>query len=120
MRCITYAGETILTTDDVADALVTLTAAVAKYGDAEAVRIPIVVESSGDLGEAELVIGVGNDVLSAPTRWDQEEPDFSAAVTTLKSHRLYPQPPARGGLHSVQDLTAAEHYDLDFDGLDRG
>ncbi|MFI8634075.1 hypothetical protein ACIGEP_15935, partial [Microbacterium sp. NPDC077663] len=70
MRCVTYAGETIVTTDDVAEALVELTAAVAAAGASDAVRIPIVDEETHYIGEAEMVIGVGNDVLSSPTTWD--------------------------------------------------
>jgi len=94
MRCVTYAGETVLTTDDVASSLVVLTAAVAKEGQAEAVSIPIVT-SDNTVAQAELVIGVGNDVLSAPVDWDDEEPDFSHAAKELKDHRLFPQTPLR-------------------------
>ena len=75
MRCITYAGETVITTDDVAEALVELTAAIATLGAAEAVSIPIVFRESDEIGEAELVIGVGNDVLSVPVEWEGAEPD---------------------------------------------
>ncbi len=32
MRCVTYAGETVTTTDDVAEALVQLTASIAAEG----------------------------------------------------------------------------------------
>jgi hypothetical protein len=39
MRRITYAGETVITTDDVAEVLVDLTAAVASAGRADAVAI---------------------------------------------------------------------------------
>jgi hypothetical protein len=91
MRGITYAGETVLTTDAVAAALVDLTAALAKIGQAEAVSIPIVLESRADVGEAELVIGVGNDVLSVPVDWDGDEPDFSEYEAGLRGHPALPQ-----------------------------
>ncbi len=90
MRCVTYAGQTVVTTDDVAEALVALTAAIASFGEAEAVRIPIVREESGEVGEAELVIGVGNDVLSAPTDYVGDH-DFSDAAEALRSHRHFPR-----------------------------
>ncbi len=90
MRCVTYAGETVITTDDVATSLVELTASVAKEGQAEAVSIPIVTDD-GTVAQAELVIGVGNDVLSAPVDWTGEEPDFTHAATELKNHRLFPR-----------------------------
>ena len=84
MRCITYAGGTLLTTDDVAERLIDLTAALADRGKAQAVEIPIVPEAGGGPSSAELVIGVGNDVLSVPEDWDGEEPDFSEAAGELE------------------------------------
>ncbi|MCM3503181.1 hypothetical protein M3667_15010 [Microbacterium sp. P26] len=94
MRCVTYAGETVTTTDDVAEALVQLTASIAAEGQAEAVSIPIVTDG-GQTEEAELVIGVGNDVLSAPNdEWSGEEPDFSWAAHELRQHKRFPQAPA--------------------------
>lgn len=111
MRCVTYAGETVITTDDVASSLVELTAAVAKEGQAEAVSIPIVTDEQ-KVAQAELVIGVGNDVLSAPVEWDGEEPDFSHAAGELRDHRLFP----RAQLHAVQpDAHDDDPIDWDFD-----
>jgi len=113
MRCVTYAGETVMTTDDVASSLIELTAAVAKEGQAEAVSIPIV---TGDkkVAQAELVIGVGNDVLSAPVEWDDEEPDFSSAAKELKDHRLYPHTQLRM-VEPEPDADADGAIDWDFD-----
>ncbi|MFT4212675.1 MAG: hypothetical protein QM626_12485 [Microbacterium sp.] len=117
MRCVTYAGETVTTTDDVAEALVILTAAVASQRSAEAVGIPIVKDAAGTVGTAELVIGVGNDVLSAPTEWDGDEPDFSDAARTLREHRLYPK---AAPLTLVEDedpaVVADRTWDPDLDG----
>lgn len=112
MRCVTYAGETVITTDDVAASLVELTAAVAKEGQAEAVSIPIVTDAK-KVAQAELVIGVGNDVLSAPVDWDGEEPDFVGAADELRKHRLFPRP----HLHAVEAHSddADEPIDWDFD-----
>ncbi len=91
---MTYAGETVTTTDDVAEALVQLTASIAADGQAEAVSIPIVTEG-GATDEAELVIGVGNDVLSAPAHtWTGDEPDFGEAAEELRKHKRFPQAPA--------------------------
>lgn len=115
MRCVTYAGETVLTTDDVAAALVVLTAAIARDGEAEAVSIPILVEETGDVGTADLVIGVGNDVLSAPTEWNDEEPDFSDAAAALREHHKFP----RRYEESDESAPSAsgDGWDYDFDGL---
>ncbi|GAA2074144.1 hypothetical protein [Microbacterium hatanonis] len=118
MRCITYAGETVLTTDDVAQALVTLTAAVANDGQAEAVRIPIVIEDTGEHSEAELVIGVGNDVLSAPTDWDGEAPDFSDAAVRLRAHRSFPRRADSADETQAGDQHVSDaHWDIEFDGF---
>ncbi len=113
MRCVTYAGETVMTTDDVAASLVELTAAVAKEGQAEAVSIPIVTDDK-TVAQAELVIGVGNDVLSAPMEWNHEEPDFSHAAADLKNHRLFPRPHLRAVETDPQEGDD-EPIDWDFD-----
>lgn len=118
MRRITYAGETVVTTDDVAEALIRLTAAVANDARAEAVSIPICVEETGASGTAELVIGVGNDVLSAPIEWNYAEPDFSAGAEALRAHPNYPR---SGDAHApavpVDDPDA--NWDPDLDGFTR-
>lgn len=114
MRCVTYAGETVTTTDDVAAALVTLTAAVARVGEAEAVRIPIVMPDSHAIAEADLVIGVGNDVLSAPTTWEGKEPDFSEGCRHLTSHRLFPAEHAADEPEPLDDVPTG--WDADFGG----
>lgn len=117
MRRITYAGDTVITTDDVAEALVELTAAVANYGRAEAVRIPIVLEASGRTDEAELVIGVGNDVLSAPVDWEADEPDFSEGAEDLRTHESYPRRSSEGAhLYAVTDDTSTQ-WDPDLEGF---
>jgi hypothetical protein len=116
MRRITYAGETVITTDDVAEVLVDLTAAIASAGRADAVAIPIVFEDSGEIGEAELVIGVGNDVLSVPVQWADEEPDFSAAAEKMRLHQFYPD-----DVDDVADTTFVDdpdmYWDPDLDGF---
>ncbi|WP_295843114.1 hypothetical protein [uncultured Microbacterium sp.] len=112
MRCVTYAGETVITTDDVAASLIELTAAVAKEGQAEAVSIPIVTDDK-KVAQAELVIGVGNDVLSAPVEWHEEEPDFSHAATELKNHRLFPRPHLRAVESDASDDDEPMDYDFD-------
>ncbi|AOX47197.1 MULTISPECIES: hypothetical protein [unclassified Microbacterium] len=114
MRCVTYAGETVLTTDDVASSLILLTAAVAKEGQAEAVSIPIVTDDK-KVAQAELVIGVGNDVLSAPVDWTDEEPDFSHAAQELKDHRLFPRTHLRAVEPAESDEGDGEPIDWDFD-----
>ncbi|MFG6446386.1 hypothetical protein ACFXP7_13815 [Microbacterium sp. P06] len=118
MRRITYAGETIITSNEVAEALLKLTAAIANDGRAEAVTIPIVVETQGDDTTAELVIGVGNDVLSAPARWDGEELDFSAAAAALRANPSYPRGASTTAGPATMDDPDA-NWDPDLEGFER-
>jgi len=117
MRSVTYAGETVTTTDDVAEALVQLTASIAAEGQAEAVSIPIVADGGEE--EAELVIGVGNDVLSAPADWTGEEPDFSWAAEDLRQHKRFPQAPAIAVEQPSEDINPDAFWDPDLDGFTR-
>ncbi|MDQ1172066.1 hypothetical protein QE430_000373 [Microbacterium testaceum] len=118
MRCVTYAGETVTTTDDVAEALVQLTASIAAEGQAEAVSIPIVT-ARGRHEEAELVIGVGNDVLSAPASWEGEEPDFSWAAHELRQHKRFPQAPAIAVEPLDETTNPDAFWDPDLEGFTR-
>ncbi|WP_336660331.1 hypothetical protein [Leucobacter sp. USHLN153] len=118
MRSITYAGETVTTTDDVAEALVALTAAIARTGRAEAVKIPIVTGDHQNVGTAELVIGIGNDVLSVPAAWDgNEEPDFSEQAQELRTHAGYAHPVSGGSLGD--DFATPLDWDLELGGDSR-
>ncbi|SDG62781.1 hypothetical protein [Microbacterium sp. 77mftsu3.1] len=116
MRCITYAGETVVTTDDVAEALITLTAAVAELGRADAVTIPIVFEKNHEIGEASLVIGVGNDVLSVATEWEGTEPDFSFAAAQLRHHPHFPREVESSG-EQAYEIEPDTYWDPDLDGF---
>lgn len=116
MRCITYAGENVITSNDVASTLVELTAALAKRGQAEAVRIPIVLAQTGEHDWAELVVGVGNDVLSIPHPWDGEEVDFTEESAELRRHLEAVRP--RRADEVVVDGEPSGESDGD-DGIDR-
>lgn len=93
MRRISYAGEAVITTDEVASVLVDLSAALASLGQAEAVRIPILTLAGPET--AELVIGLGNDVLSVPHLSQDPEPDFVPELKALRARldRVAPSPP---------------------------
>lgn len=116
MRCITYAGENVVTTDEVAALLVELTAELAKRGRAEAVTIPIVVEDDvdGDTS-AQLVIGLGNDVLSVPQSWHHDVPDFSEAESRLQGYLddIRPSTTAYEPRDSIETSDVLEDPDLD-------
>jgi hypothetical protein len=118
MRSVTYAGETVLTTDDVAAILIDLTAELAKIGLADAVEFPII-RPDGSVGMAELVAGVGNDVLSVPADYDGDEPDVSEQLEGLHARlrRLKPVLEPRDRMAVVEDDEAiGRGYDPDLDG----
>ncbi len=109
MRRITYAGENVLTTDDVARVLVELTAELAKRGEAAAVRVPINPE-----GAAELVVGLGNDVLSVPVAWEGDDPDFDGSE--LEAHLARVRPTPERHLRAVEGYSEPDDgYDPDYD-----
>ncbi|MGN7967522.1 hypothetical protein ACTJKK_15705 [Microbacterium sp. 22179] len=89
MKLVSYAGQQLVTTDDVADALVVLAAEIANEGGSQALQIPIVVDGENDL--AELVVGLGNDVLVGPHSSDGADPDFSEHAERLRTHPSYPR-----------------------------
>jgi hypothetical protein len=114
MHRVAYAGDSVITTDDVAAALIVLSAAVSRDGEAEAISIPILVDGTSLVGEADLVIGVGSDVLSAPVVWDADEPDFSEAAQHLREHRRYPRPVTES---DDRRAVADAGWDYEFDGF---
>jgi hypothetical protein len=84
VKKITYAGESVLTSDEIGTVLVELTAELAKRGLADAVVIPICDAAGLDHRTAELVIGQGNDVLAVPEDSTVDEPDFSTEARELE------------------------------------
>lgn len=84
MKSISYAGETVYTSDEVASAVVELCAALARRSLAEAVTIPIC-DDGGTPSTAELVIGIGSDVLAMPFPFDGREPDCDADAAALRT-----------------------------------
>lgn len=113
MKLVSYAGQQLVTTEDVADALVVLAAEIANDGAAHALQIPILVDGEEDL--AELVVGVGNDVLVGPHASDGADPDFSAHAERLRSHPSYPKRLHGEGAEDDSD----GHWNIDLD-LDAG
>ncbi|MFJ4173432.1 hypothetical protein [Microbacterium sp. NPDC089696] len=89
MKLVSYAGQQLVTTDDVADALVQLAAAIAREGETEALQIPVLVDGEKDC--ADLLAGVGNDILVGPQASEGTDPDFSEEAAQMRAHRLYPR-----------------------------
>ncbi|MGP3535357.1 hypothetical protein ACTU3I_11230 [Microbacterium sp. RD1] len=111
MRRISYAGEAVITTDEVASVLVDLSAALARIGQAEAIRIPILTE--GGPATAELVVGIGNDVLSVPHSSDDAEPEFTPELKALRARLERVAPTIEGDLAPPAEEPDAYDPDLD-------
>ncbi|WP_136050788.1 hypothetical protein [Microbacterium sp. K36] len=110
MKLVSYAGQQLLTSDDVAETLLTLAAAIAREGESEAVEIPILLEGEKDW--ADLLVGVGNDVLVSPHHTVDADPDFSSEVDELRSHRLFPKPPSETSSPGDIEVPALSDFDM--------
>ncbi|MER7445844.1 hypothetical protein [Microbacterium sp. NPDC097977] len=113
MKLVSYAGQQLVTTDDVADALVELAAAIASDGDSQALHIPIVMDGEKDC--ADLIVGVGNDLLVGPQSSKGDDPDFSVEAEQLRQHRLYPRRGSDDEADDVDTDSAFFDYGLDHD-----
>ncbi|WP_291048073.1 hypothetical protein [Herbiconiux sp.] len=65
MKSVSYAGLTFQTADAIADALLSLAAALGQNERAETVEIPVV-ESDGHLTSVQLVVGPASQFISQP------------------------------------------------------
>ena len=113
MKLVSYAGQQLVTTDDVADALVELAAAIASDGDSQALHIPIVMDGEKDC--ADLIVGVGNDLLVGPQSSNGDDPDVSVEAEQLRQHRLYPRRGSDDEADDVDTDSAFFGYGLDHD-----
>ena len=103
MRRIVYAGESFITSAEVARTLLRLAIGVTALGGTELVEVPIAVNVAGESETAELVLGPGVPLLSLPVHWDGEEPDFSAQAIMLQMRSSYPSSGASEPLYSPHD-----------------
>lgn len=111
MKLVSYAAQQLVTTDDVAEVLVTLAAAIANEGESEALEIPIVVD--GEVETAELIVGLGNDLLVGPSASTDRDPDFSKQAAALRAHYRFPRP--RDEEPGADDEWNITGLDLDLD-----
>ncbi|WP_282848370.1 hypothetical protein [Microbacterium oxydans] len=111
MKLVSYAGQQVVTTDDVADALVALAAAIASEGESAALRLPIVIDGKKD--SADLIVGVGNDLLVGPQTSDGDDPDFSDEAAEIRRHPLFPQRAAGDDDEDEEIGIASIDFDID-------
>lgn len=109
MKKVSYVGDSFITSDAVADALLDLTAALGRTGGSDAVEVPTV-DGAGAADMVRLVLGPASQLVAAPHRSDFPEPDHGDAVEDLLARtRLL------GPIHAVvaSDQGAGSDFDLD-------
>lgn len=79
MKLIHYAGETFLTGDGIADALLDYATALARRARADRVELPVV--SGGELGRIEIVLGPASQLVV-------ESRDFNGGNVELQDEQL--------------------------------
>ena len=114
VRRIHYGTGVVLTTDDVADALLRLNVALANLSHTERVTIPV---ASGDSANTsvDLILGPGIAVMSEPAPWHGDEPDFSTGATLLRMHPHYPYRRPNGRAQPMMPIEM-DNWDPDLEG----
>jgi hypothetical protein len=83
MKRITYAGQSFLTADRAADALVNLTAALGQAQNAEVVEMPAV-DREGVTRQVRLVIGPASQLAAVPEDSTFDEPEARDVIAHLE------------------------------------
>lgn len=83
MKRVNYGGESFLTSDDTADALVDLTAALGRAQHAQVVELPIV-GADGVIRLARMVLGPASQVVTIPEDSLFADPESAAVVRDLE------------------------------------
>ena len=96
---IVYAGETLMTGDEIADALLKYSAALAESGSASTVEIPTI-RHDGTRATVKVLVGPASQIVASPVESSFEElrddhvvSRLSAMTAELRPVRTY-QPPA--------------------------
>lgn len=84
MRCISNAGGQVITTNDVAAALLDLLAALADRGRSQVVQFPVIADGASTSSMASMVLSGAVGILSVDHAWEWEEPDFGFSARQLR------------------------------------
>lgn len=84
MMKITYAGESFLTSDDVADALLLFVAALGEAHEAESLRIPSM-RTDGTTSYVRLVVGPASELIAVPEDSTFPEPNADEFISGLRT-----------------------------------
>ena len=107
---IMYAGEELMTGDDIADALLTLSVALAERGAASTVEIPTV-RDDGTRSTVKVLVGPASQIVAIPVESAFEElrdvhvvAHLSAMTAELRPGRNYPSPTSSETPDWLEDL----------------
>lgn len=110
MKAIHYAGETVLTGDAIADALVLYAAALARRESAAAVDIPVRYPD-GSVNRASVLLGPASQIVTAPEHSDGEEiVDDDLVAWLMRRTRALEDP--RPQVAPVADGDTVDDFDL--------
>lgn len=84
MKRVAYGGESFLTSDDGAAALLDFAASAAMGGVAEVVTLPSVL-TDGRVVSVSLVIGPSSELITSPIETSLAEPDTTEAAASLRA-----------------------------------
>ncbi len=105
-----YAGEELMTGDDIADALLTLSVALAERGSASTVEIPTV-SDDGTRSTVKLLVGPASQIVAMPAESSIEElrdphvvAHLSAMTADLRPGRNYQSSPSTEAPDWLEDL----------------
>jgi hypothetical protein len=117
MKRVAYGGESFITSDEAAEALLAFAAAAAMSEVAEVIAVPSV-RDDGAMVVVELVIGPSSELITYPVDSRFAEPDTRSSTAALRaraSELISSNPHATGGPIQGQDL---DSIDLDSSDLD--
>ncbi len=83
MQSVSYGGESFVTSDDGAAALLDFAASAAMSGVGEVVTLPSVL-ADGSVVSVSLVIGPSSELMTTPVESSQAEPDTREAAAVLR------------------------------------
>lgn len=112
MQRLHYADGSFVTGDDIATAVVRYARALARFGTADTVEVPILLDEGG-FGRSQLLIGPASQLVLTPTDPDLPELVDPRLVAEIEGRRttLAPTPVAE-----PRDAPASDRVSLDFEG----
>ena len=110
MKRVAYGGESFITSDEGAAALLDFAAAAAMGDVAEVVTLPAV-RPDGQVITVNLVIGPSSELITSPIETTLTEPDTREATTALRARALQigkSKSPTHGAAIRERDLESAD------------